>query len=124
MLKIRFDWDKAGLKWIERLPDNFRIGLIKGIREAMFYAEGKSKKSFLSGGGPPHPTKLTARTGHLRRNIKSGVDGTMGFLSNDVDYAVIHEEVPGLRPFLMPAIEDNMEKIEDIIMDNIVKAVK
>lgn len=124
MIKIKFDWRKEDLKYIEKMPGKFKTGLIKGMRMAMFFAEGESKKGFLSGKGPPHPTILTARTGHLRRSIKSGVDGTKGFLKTDVGYGYKHEVDPGRRPFLMPALENNIDKIGDIIMDNITRSFK
>lgn len=123
MLKIKFDWRKEDLKYIEKMPGKFKTGLIKGMRMAMFHAERKAKAGFISDiHGPVHPTILTARSGHLRRSIKSGVDGTEGFLKTDVAYGHKHEY--GDRPFLMPAIENNIDRIGDIIMDNITRSFK
>lgn len=126
MVEIQLLFNKKDLKDIQKMPDEFRIGLIKGLRMAMLYAEGKSKSGFASGTGPPLPPPgpLRVRTGHLRRSIESGVDGDVGYLETNVKYGARHElEVP-MRPFLRPALEDNMDKIAKIITDNILKGLK
>lgn len=76
-------------------------------------ASNAQSKQILRGGGkgPPHPTKVTSRTGTLRRSI--AVDrGELGSLivsiGSDVVYAGVHElgskdgRTPK-RPFLRPA---------------------
>lgn len=126
MISVDFDWNEAGRKYIEQMPTKLRESLIEGIREAMFYAEGESKKGFASGKGPPNPPPgpLIARTGHLRRSIESGVDDTTGYLETKAKYGVVHELGTPARPFLMPAIANNLDKIRDIITNNITKGLK
>lgn len=122
MLKINFSYRKSDLKYIEEMPKNFRESLIKSMRDVAFMGEAEAKKGFLSGKGPPHPEILTARTGNLRRTIQSGVDNDGAYLKTLVDYGVKHEL--GQRPFLAPAWEDNMEKVESIILNRIIKDMK
>ena len=131
MISIDFEWSKEGKRYIENMPNVLRESLIEGIRNAMFYAEGEAKKGFGSGKGPPNPPPgpLIARTGHLRRSIEGGVEevGSTGYIKTDVKYGRPHElgnaKMPA-RPFLMPAIENNLDKIQNIIANNIVKGLK
>lgn len=129
MVGIQLVFNKKDLKDIQEMPEEFRTGLIKAMRLAMFYAEGKAKSGFASGSGPPLPPPgpLRVRTGHLRRSIKSGVNDDVGYLETDVKYGAQHELGLGkmpMRPFLRPALEDNMDKISEIIIDNILKGLK
>lgn len=123
MIKIDFSWRKEDLKYIEKMPKSFRESMIKSMREVAFMGEAEAKKGFLSGHGAPHPTILTARTGHLRRSIKSGIDNDGAYLATSVAYGFKHEIDPGARPFLAPGFTDNMDKVEDIILKNILKGM-
>ena len=144
MLDIDLKLDTKSKIWLKKFHPNFKEGFYKGLKKAMMYAESKAKKSFGKAGN------LKARSGHLRRSIKSGANRNKGWLSNDVVYAGIHEYggtikpkgggylkfkigdqfvsvkevVIPARPFLKPAIEDNYNKIEDIIFDRILKEIK
>jgi len=122
MIKIDFSWRKSDLKYIKEMPKNFREALIKSMRDIAFMGEAEAKKGFLSGKGDPHPTILTSRTGHLRRSIKSGIENDGAYLASEVEYAGKHEF--GQRPFLSVAWENNMDKVEEIIMDTIIKGVR
>jgi len=143
MLDIKLKLDAKSKIWLKKLHPNFKKGFYRGLKDAMMWAESKAKKSFGKAGN------LKSRTGHLRRSIKSGATANKGWLSNDVVYAGIHEYggtikakgnylkfkignqfvsvkqvVIPARPFLKPAITENMRKIEDLIFDRIQKATK
>lgn len=126
MIDVQFKFNKADLKYLKSMPKRWSRGLIKGLRKAALYAEGKSKKGFDSGSGPPNPPPgpLKARTGHLRRSIRSGVEvrSTTAWIGTDVIYGRVHELTGKvLRPFLKPAIEDNQDKINDLIRQSILR---
>lgn len=130
MLKFNFELCKNDLNRVKKMPDMFKDALIRGIRKAMLFAEGKSKAIFAES-GPVKPNILTARTGHLRRSIRSGVDlrKTEGWIGTNVVYGKIHEETGAgkakiLRPFLAPAMKDNEDKINNIIRDSVIKEFK
>lgn len=110
----------------------FRAGLLSGVKKAMLFVEGSAKKSFGRSGN------LKVRTGLLRRSITTKVkesgDIVEGIIGNNVTYAAIHEfggmagrglktKIPA-RPFLKPAIEDNVIQINRIIQKEIRKEVK
>lgn len=129
MLRFHIAYEKGATKYIDELPKNFEKGNLKGLRKAMFFVEGKAKAGFAEGGPvrkPPGP--LVARTGHLRRSIKSGVkDHRIGWVKATVSYGRLHELGIGrmpARPFLRPAIEDNIERIKQFIRESIVKETK
>jgi phage gpG-like protein len=138
MISLNLKLDKESLDFLKNFPDRFKKSLLSGVRKAMYYAESKAKKSFGQAGN------LKVRTGYLRNTITSNVqqvsDGVEGTLSSNAVYAAIHEyggtikpvnkmflkfettqmifarqvTMPA-RPFLGPAIEEGMDKMEDII---------
>jgi len=127
---------------LKDMPKALRKGLIAGMNEAMKFAKDKAKKSF---GSPGKPNVVT---GKLRESIKhtSKIVGTnlIGTLTSDRIYARIQEEggvikakggflrfpiggswvsvesvtIPR-RSFLRPAIQDNLNKINQIITDSV-----
>lgn len=134
-------------RMLKHLPKEFKVSFIKGLKSAMLYAEAQSKKSFGDEGKPK------VKTGYLRRTIRSGVkvlfNDAIGFLSANTVYAPI-QELGGIirprtadflkfqiggnwirakqvvipdRPYLQPAITENINKIEDIIKETIIKQV-
>ena len=128
MIKVNLSIESLSWKYIEALPDKFKLGLSKSLVKAMLFAESKSKAIFKEGGPVlPPPGPLVARTGHLRRSIRSGVKDGVGYIDSNVEYGAIHEIIGAgkkraLRPFLMPSFEgDNLEKIKSIIVNDIVK---
>lgn len=131
MFKINLKLDNASKQLIDSLPGKFRDGLSKSLTRAMLFAEGKAKQIFKESGPVlPPPGPLVARTGHLRRNIKSGASGDEGWIGTNVRYGIIHEsigagKIKALRPFLAPSFKgDNLDKIKDIIIDDIIKEFK
>jgi len=100
-----------------------RLGLFKGVKEAMFYSEGKAKRNFGGAG------QLQVRSGHLRRSIKTsvkeGIGEIVGNIGSNVIYAATHEfgdpsrNIPA-RPFITPALTNNSIEIKRIIQ----KAIK
>lgn len=129
---IELKYEASSLKYIRNMPRLLHSGIAHGLRQAMFHAEDESKQIFLESGPvrkPPGP--LVARTGHLRRSIKSGLDkrNLIGWIGTNVVYGKTHEETgvgrrKALRPFLRPAIEDNMEEISEIIINSVLKEFK
>lgn len=131
------------LKWLENLPGNFKRDLYKGVSEAVLFAEGEAKKSFGQSG------HLKVKTGTLRRSIKSTSNKAEGSLSSNVVYAAIHEfggtikakssgylkfkiggnwktvkqVVMPKRAYLMPAFADNMDEINEMITNIILKGM-
>ena len=145
MITIQIKTTPETEKMLKKFPGDTRDALVKGVTRATYFAESQAKKSFGQSG------HLKARSGHLRRSIKTTVKEAygkvIGELSSNVIYARIHEEggvikaknVPYLRfkvggswvrvkevtmparPFLEPAITENLAKIHKIITDTIAK---
>lgn len=141
MINLDFDWDKAGREYIENMPNKLKESLIDGIKEAMFAAEGYSKEGFdpQSWTKPPNPPPgpLVSRTEDLRdsveasRDVKQEGGSLVGYIESTLGYAEMHEfggendvglEVPP-RPFLLPAITNNLDEIRNIIAENIIKGL-
>jgi phage gpG-like protein len=143
MYDIQIKTTPESERMLKEYPEDFKEALLKGVKRAVLYAEGQAKKSFGKVGN------LKARTGHLRRSIKSSVTDRykeiVGSLYSDVIYSAIHEyggtitaksspylkfTVAGrwvqiksvtipARPYLGPAIEDHLKELSDIITDMI-----
>ena len=146
MIKIDLKMSKKSTMEVKQYAKLMESGIFAGMKRAMFFAEAESKKSFIENHkGAAHSSKLTARTGHLRRSVQSQVRRKTGLiigsLGSSVKYARIHElggvirakgkgwlsfrigkhfikvkqvTIPA-RPYLKPAIESNLKKINDII---------
>jgi phage gpG-like protein len=123
--------------------------LLPAMTECMLAAEATAKKDYLSG---PRPGKLQRLTGRLRGNIahreKLSGDRVTGILGTNVIYGRIHElggeirpktaqylkfQINGrwksvrkvtmpARPFLRPAMEDNLDKFKGIFRRRLVEA--
>lgn len=128
---------------IENLEPQFKKFFYQGIQNAMFYAENKSKESIGTIGKPG------VITGHLRRSIQGKGIKEKGILSSDVIYSAIHEfggvilpvrakalkfkignqwktvkkVVMPKRPFLRPALEDNIDTLEKIITKAVMEGI-
>lgn len=144
-MEIKVRVNKRDLRRLLKLDDEFKEGFYKGMRKAMRYVEGKSKKQFGKAG------ELQVGTGYLRRSIQSGVDrrgnNIIGWLGSNVRYAAIHEfggiikprteeylrfQIGGKwktvkevvipeRSFLRKPIQDNMRNILTIVERDILK---
>lgn len=142
MLKVTIDIDKTFIKDFTKaalgVEDTIKDGLIK----AMFYAESQAKLNFNK------PGKPTVRTGRLRSSISSGVNGLTGWVGTNVNYAEINEfggtirpkhgeylkfKIQGqwksvkeviipARPFIGPAINNNLSEMSDIILNELLEA--
>lgn len=143
MLRFDFEETPETKKWRKEFPSEFKKALLEGVKKSMFFVEGKAKESFGKAG------KLKVQTGHLRRSIKSSVkerhNMLVASLFSNVIYAAIHESggviratnkpylkfqignrwvsvkevtIPA-RPYLEPAISENVDEMYKIIYDNI-----
>jgi phage gpG-like protein len=151
LIELKIKFDKKDLMDLRKMPDQFRSGLLKGMRKSLFFAERMSKKDFEKSRGPAGGLK--ARTGNLRRKIESGVNvkgnNIIGWIGSNLIYAQIHElggiikprtkqylrfQIEGFwktvkqviipqRPFIEPGITENIDKIKNIIQNSIVKEV-
>lgn len=148
MLGISIKTIKSTNIWLKKgMSESYSMGLLRGVKKAMLYAEGEAKLSFNKSGN------LKVRSGHLRRSIKSDVEykrkTIIGRLWTNVIYAAIHEYggvivpvrarflsfkinntwittkrvVMPKRPYLYPAIKNNLNTIEDIIIEEIDKEI-
>ena len=125
MFQMRFNLDPKSVKKMNKLDDEIKDGLLKGVRNAMTFVEASSKKRFGTAGN------LKVKTGRLRSSINTKVQqfgsNIIGSIGSNVVYASIHElgssRIPA-RPFLAPAIEDNLNTISNLIMDSIMREVK
>jgi phage gpG-like protein len=137
--KIKVSIDPNSMDWLDTLPGSVKKGLYDGVAEAMQLVEAESKSSF------GKPGNLNVRTGNLRRSIKSESNDNTGKLSSTTEYTAIHElggvikpkvssylrfKIGGkwktvkevimpARPFLLPAFEDNMDDISNLIINKI-----
>jgi phage gpG-like protein len=107
-----------------------RRGFMDAMRKALAITEKHHKrKEWIRGGdGPPHPRKLTLRTGSLsrsytRRLLHRELAGAYG---SDLVYAPVHEfgsptlNIPA-RPGLKRTIDAKIDKIEKILADGAVR---
>lgn len=99
------------------IPDDMLKILEPVMKENMFIAERTSKLNYLSG---PRPNVLGVVSGRLRNSIKTRTSrhGSVlsGSIGTNVKYGPPHEfgkfPIPP-RPFLTPAIEDNLPLFEE-----------
>lgn len=143
MLDFNIDIDKKDISNITNKLLGISDGIKSGLQQAMLYAESEAKQSFGQSGN------LKSRSGRLRSSITSGVNGSTGWLTSNLPYAAIHEYggeikpkkakflkfmiqgqwrsvkkviIPA-RPFLNPAINNNIETIKSIITDAIMQRI-
>ena len=144
MIKITIDVNKNQIKDLSTKLlgiDNF---VKNGLIQAMLYAESEAKQSFGRQGN------LKSRSGRLRNSITNKVEGFTGWLGTNVKYAAIHEfggvikpkkgkylkfqvkkqwktvkqSIIPARPFIAPAIHNNIEKFTDIILQEIMRGLE
>jgi hypothetical protein len=112
-------FDERVLKMEKRL----NIGLAKGMNVGFKKALKLAVTTYIvRGGGAPNPPPgpLKWRSGDLGRSVEvfktvvKGGDLLIGGLQaggSDAPYAEVHEEKPGKRPFLKPALDDATDTI-------------
>jgi phage gpG-like protein len=145
--QIKIEYKQADLERLKEFPARARRGMETGLGKAVKFVEAEVKKSFGQGGTPK------IKTGTLRRSITSGVDKVpvlLGWVGTNVSYAGIQEfggtiraknskyltfqvnkhwvkvkeVVIPARPYLRPAVMNNMDKIADLIMYDIIQALE
>jgi len=125
------------------LPAKIKQALYKGIAEATILVESEAKKNFGGQG------QLKVRSGRLRSSIKAESNKAEGSVSTNVIYGAVHEvgatirqkKAPYLvfeaggrtrrvrqvvipaRPYLFPAVEDNIDSITKLITNRIMEAM-
>jgi phage gpG-like protein len=116
-------------RFLTAFPKLIRQGLVKGVRKSMALVEREAKDSF---GKPGDHLKVI--TGYLRSSINTATfergNSVIGEIGSDVIYSRIHEfggyAGPGRkiyihdRPYAYPAIENNLDKIYDILVNSII----
>ena len=118
MLYVTTKMTAASSRYIDKLPKKLGKCTSKAMVQAMLVAEKFSKEVFRES-GPVHPKILTARTGHLRRSIRSGAKGDIGWIGTNVRYGKVHERTGAgkakiKRPFLKPALTgDNLKEVKN-----------
>ena len=124
-MEVKLIIDPNNKKVFKKLNRDFDQATLKGVKEAMFYAEAASKKRFGT------PGNLRVVTGRLRASINSKAqivrNDIVGSIGTDVEYGAKHEfGTYGMkqRPFLKPAIEENLNKINDIILNSIYRGTR
>jgi phage gpG-like protein len=138
-MNIELKINEEDLKKLSKMKSEFLEGFYNGMKLAMKFAESKSKRSFGTAG------HLGVVTGNLRRSIQSGVDkfggNVVGWLSSETKYSAIHEFGGVIKPkvkdyirfriqgkwktvrevvipqrsFLEKPMQDNMDKMVEII---------
>jgi phage gpG-like protein len=143
---IKLELTERSQRLLRQYPSNFRKKFREGMRQAMLHAESKSKKSFNKPGNLHVRTGHLRRS--IESSIRDRRSEIIGVISSNVKYANVHEfgatitpktgtylkfktigggwvttkeVVIPARPFLKPAITDNMEHIQDIIEKKILE---
>jgi hypothetical protein len=110
----------GGQKLVER-------GFMKNMKKALAVVERHHKRQeWIRGGdGPPHPEKLTVRTGGLSRSYTRRIliDEMAGAYGSDLIYAPVHEYGNSrvqARPGLKRTIDAKVKELEKILADGAV----
>jgi phage gpG-like protein len=139
---------KIDTKDIDKLLPNIKKGIMKGMRLSMLHAEAQSKKRFNTPGNLHVGTGRLRNS--INSSVVQEGDTYVGSLGTNVVYGQIHEyggvirpitspylkfktldgrwhsvrsvNIPA-RPFIRPAIEENLERIRDIIINSITQEV-
>ena len=97
------------------------------------YGQGPGVNRFARDANPP-PGPLISRSGDLMNSIGYRVNkkGFTGYMGSSLPYARMHEFggqnsegafVPA-RPFLRPAMDDNLDAFNNIIIENVIRGLK
>jgi len=123
MFEIKFRTPKKTEELIRKMPQEFRNALFNAMRTKIGpFLERTVKKSFGTTGKPG------VRTGNLRRSIYNKAyeraSNVIGVVGTEVIYGRFLEEGTrhmDARPFLRPAIEENLEQIDRTLQDAIAR---
>lgn len=108
---------------LDRLEELIKQGVKNGAREAGNLVENEAKQNLLDNG--------SYRTGNLYNSIKTKVedneDEVEAKVGTDVDYGTYLElgtsRMPA-KPYLYPALKDNVDKVVNKVADAIRKVLK
>lgn len=124
-MEVKIELDQNYLKQFNQQKKDLREGTLEGLRRAMFYVENISKRRFGT------PGNLKVKSGRLRGSIKQSVkemkDKFVGTIGTNVIYGPVHEFGLGKyppRPFIKPAIDENVDMINRLIQRSINRKVK
>jgi hypothetical protein len=132
-IQVALNLSKDSEKFLRQFPEKFKERFYKGLKKAMLHAEAKAKASFKGRvGGLPSPAggPPAVVSGNLRRSIQNDIDvkgdDVIGVLFSNVIYSrALELGYPARnllpRPYLEPAIRDNIRTLEDIIEREILK---
>jgi len=132
MFGIKFRLNSESRRFLQGFSNDVQKGLRSGIRKGLLLVQREAKMSF---GKPDH---LKVITGYLRSsiNFETKIQGNkvIGEIGSNVVYSRIHEfggnAGPGRqvylrpRPYIFPAIENNLEAIFDKIGESIRQSVE
>lgn len=154
MIEIQIRTTKETKDFLKEFPKMVRRGLEKGMKRAMLFAESEAKKSFGRSGHLKVRTghlrrsirsRVKERAKQIIGSIGTDVlyariheqEGFRGqtrtitprqaqFLRFKVEnrWVTLKSVTIPSRPFLRPAIEDNLIKIENILRDSVLQEVK
>jgi len=121
MLDIQIRTTKETKEMLREFPDETRDALFAAMNDKVApFLERTVKKSFGRSGYPG------VRSGHLRRSIYNKAieraTTVIGIVGTEVIYGRFLEDGTRkmkARPFLRPAVEDNLVKISRVISDHI-----
>jgi hypothetical protein len=119
-------------KQLDRTLKSLRIGTNPGRaavsraldRAAFLVQEDAAFRQIIPGGSDaPHPSRLTSRTGTLRRSIRVNRAGPLArSIGSDLIYGLVHElggRFHPQRPFLAPALESQGPKFQRLFAEEI-----
>ena len=129
-ISVRIDIREAQ-RQLERLQLDHGAGLAAVNRAldrmAFLVQEDAAANQIIRGGkGPPHPTRLTSRTGTLRRSIRVNRSGLERAIGTDLVYGIVHElggRYHPRRAYLAPALEAVAPRFEEILAGEIQRLI-
>jgi phage gpG-like protein len=146
-LTVELNLTDDSKRFLKRFPEKFKERFYRGLYLSMKLVEAKAKASFGSAGKPKVRTGHLRRS--VQSDVDRRGDDLIGVVYSNLVYSRIHElggtitpnnplgflrfqigdawirakkVVIPARPYLEPAMRDNMSSIEDIIEKEIVKS--
>lgn len=150
MITLKLNLKKGSIERLKRAPGDFRAVLIPAMWKCMYEAERTAKTEHLSGPRPKVLNIRSGRLrASIKPKVRKSGDTVRGEIGTNVIYARIHEmggvitpkktkalkfNIPGVgwrtakkvtipaRPFLRPAMTENLNRFRDIFAKSIVEA--